>query len=161
MLSIIRSFTSMLARPSMIWHYLKLLLQSILHDWSDEDCIKILKQCKKAVPSKEDGGKLILIEMVVNFNLGCPNSAETQLLIDMHKMVHTTGKQRNEDEWKKVFINAGFTGYKIMPEFGLRSVIEVYHWPSDRQGKSSTSGCEPISLPLPSSLILNLHYVTH
>ncbi|XP_071689121.1 trans-resveratrol di-O-methyltransferase-like [Rutidosis leptorrhynchoides] len=39
--------------------------QWMLHDWSDEDCIKILKKCKDAIPTKENGGKVIIIEMVV------------------------------------------------------------------------------------------------
>ncbi|XP_073111169.1 trans-resveratrol di-O-methyltransferase-like isoform X3 [Elaeis guineensis] len=33
------------------------LLKCVLHDWSDEDCVKILKRCKEAVPSKKEGGK--------------------------------------------------------------------------------------------------------
>ncbi|ONK55288.1 uncharacterized protein A4U43_UnF5490 [Asparagus officinalis] len=33
------------------------LLKWILHDWTDEDCVRILKRCKEAVLSKEsDGG---------------------------------------------------------------------------------------------------------
>ncbi|TVU10198.1 hypothetical protein EJB05_43710, partial [Eragrostis curvula] len=29
----------------------------VLHFWNDEDCVKILEQCKKAIPSREEGGK--------------------------------------------------------------------------------------------------------
>lgn len=89
--------------------------------------MKILKQCKEAVPSKEKRGKVIIIEMVVDLDIDFPELAETQLLFDMYMMVHTTGKQRNEYEWRKIFIDAGFTGYKIIPALGLRSIIEVYH----------------------------------
>ncbi|KAF3773691.1 Acetylserotonin O-methyltransferase [Nymphaea thermarum] len=35
----------------------------ILHEWSDEGCIKILKQCRTAIP--EDTGKVILVEAVL------------------------------------------------------------------------------------------------
>ncbi|XP_008788395.1 trans-resveratrol di-O-methyltransferase-like [Phoenix dactylifera] len=103
------------------------LLKWVLHDWSDEECVKILKRCKEAVPSKEEGGKVIIIEMVVDFDIGRPELVETQLLFDMHMMVHTAGKQRNEGEWKNIFTDAGFTNYKIIPALGLRSVMEVYH----------------------------------
>lgn len=103
------------------------LLKWVLHDWSDEDCVKILKRCKEAVPSKEKGGKVIIIEMVVDLDIDFPELAETQVLFDMHMMVHTTGKQRNKSEWRKIFIDAGFTDYKITPALGLRSIIEVYH----------------------------------
>ncbi|CBI21918.3 unnamed protein product, partial [Vitis vinifera] len=36
------------------------------------------------------------------------------------------GKERNEKEWEKLFLAAGFTHYKITPALGLRSLIEVY-----------------------------------
>ncbi|PHU14640.1 hypothetical protein BC332_15845 [Capsicum chinense] len=34
-------------------------------------------------------------------------------------------KERNEQEWTKLFSDAGFSDYKIVPILGLRSVIEV------------------------------------
>ena len=39
-----------------------------MHDWSNEKCIKILQKCKKAIPSKEEGWKVIIIDMVVKAN---------------------------------------------------------------------------------------------
>ncbi|KAJ7964120.1 O-methyltransferase [Quillaja saponaria] len=41
------------------------LLKSILHDWSDEECVKILKKCKEAVASKGKEGKVIIVDMVI------------------------------------------------------------------------------------------------
>ncbi|KAH0636389.1 hypothetical protein KY290_036830 [Solanum tuberosum] len=38
-----------------------ILLKWVLHDWNDEECIKILKKCKEEIPSKEKGGKVIII----------------------------------------------------------------------------------------------------
>ncbi|KAM0911167.1 hypothetical protein ACQ4PT_013671 [Festuca glaucescens] len=34
-----------------------LLLKWIFHVWQDEDCVKILRQCKKAIPPRDAGGK--------------------------------------------------------------------------------------------------------
>ncbi|KAH0730801.1 hypothetical protein KY285_001711 [Solanum tuberosum] len=45
------------------------LPQCVLHDWNDEDCVKILKKCKQSIPSKEEGGKLIIINTVLEENL--------------------------------------------------------------------------------------------
>ncbi|KAJ3679742.1 hypothetical protein LUZ60_017753 [Juncus effusus] len=39
-------------------------LKWILHDWCDEDCVKILKLCKEAISSRE-AGKVIVVEIVV------------------------------------------------------------------------------------------------
>ncbi|XP_058100626.1 trans-resveratrol di-O-methyltransferase-like [Magnolia sinica] len=102
------------------------LLKSVLHDWSDNDCVKILKRCKEVIPSKEDGGKVILLETVMNTHTDDYKSMETKLCFDMAMMVHSTGKQREEHEWQKIFIDAGFSDYKIIPVLGLRSIIEVY-----------------------------------
>lgn len=42
-------------------------------------------------------------------------SIETQLFFDMLMMVLVTGRKRNEKEWAKLFLNAGFRDYKITP----------------------------------------------
>ncbi|KAL3509272.1 hypothetical protein ACH5RR_028673 [Cinchona calisaya] len=108
--------------------------QWILHDWSDEECVKILKNCKEAIPSKDKGGKVIIIDMVMKNRPEGDDSddkaIETQLFFDMLMMVLTKGRERNEKEWAKLFFEAGFSGYKINPVFGLRSLIEVSGFPS-------------------------------
>ncbi|XP_006346269.1 trans-resveratrol di-O-methyltransferase-like [Solanum tuberosum] len=103
-----------------------ILLKWILHDWSDGDCIKILKKCKEAIPSKENGGKVILIEIVMDQNKDDDKSYETQLLIDILMMILLSGKERSQQEWAKLFFDAGYSDYKIIPILGLRCVIEVY-----------------------------------
>ncbi|KAL3342515.1 hypothetical protein AABB24_026513 [Solanum stoloniferum] len=102
-----------------------ILLKWVLHNWSNEDCIKILKKCKEAIPSKENGGRVIIIEIVMDQNKD-DKSHETQLFMDMLMMVEVSGKERSEQEWAKLFVDAGFSDYNIIPILGLRSVIEVY-----------------------------------
>ncbi|KAJ6843818.1 trans-resveratrol di-O-methyltransferase-like isoform X2 [Iris pallida] len=58
-----------------------LLIIKWVHGWSDEECVKILKNCKEAIPTKEKGGKAIIIDKVMDTS-------------------DTTGKERNEAEWK-------------------------------------------------------------
>ncbi|KAJ4976753.1 hypothetical protein NE237_001859 [Protea cynaroides] len=73
----------------------------ILHDWNDEQCIKILKGCKEAIFSGDLGRNLrkaIIIEMVVD----------------------------DRKEWEKLFLESRFSHYKITPILDLRSLIEVY-----------------------------------
>lgn len=92
-----------------------------MHDWSNEKCIKILQKCKKAIPSREQGGKVIIIDMVVEAN------NDTQLLFDMEMMNLTNGgRERKEKEWKQLFLSSGFNNYNIYPILGLRSIIEVF-----------------------------------
>ncbi|KAJ4841477.1 putative O-methyltransferase 3, partial [Turnera subulata] len=101
------------------------LLKWILHDWNDEECVKILKNCKEAIKGRE-GGKVIIIDMTMENKKGDDESNETQLFWDMLMMIVLTGQERNEKEWAKLFTDAGFSNYKITPILGLRSIIEVY-----------------------------------
>ncbi|AES98926.1 flavonoid O-methyltransferase-like protein [Medicago truncatula] len=103
-----------------------ILLKWILHDWNDEECVKILRNCKDAIAKKGKEGKVIIIDMVVEKEKGNSESAKTQLFFDMLMMVLATGKERTKKEWVKLISSAGFNDYKITPVLGLRSVIEIY-----------------------------------
>ena len=41
-------------------------LQLVLHSISDENCVKVLKKCREAILNKEKGGKVIIIDIVIN-----------------------------------------------------------------------------------------------
>ncbi|KAM3346071.1 hypothetical protein ACQJBY_020535 [Aegilops geniculata] len=101
-----------------------IMLKLVLHFWSDDDCINILAQCKKAIPSREAGGKVIVIDMVVDSSLG--PMFETQLLMDVAMTVCTKGRQRDENDWNAIFMKVGFRDYKIVKKLGARGVMEVY-----------------------------------
>ncbi|KAL1348721.1 probable O-methyltransferase 3 [Arachis hypogaea] len=106
-----------------------IFLKWILHNWNDEECVKILKKCKEAIMQKSKGGKVIIIDMVVEDDdkKGCyDQSLETQLFFDMLMMMLFSGKERNKREWSNLIVSAGFTDYTVTPIFGLRSIIEIY-----------------------------------
>ena len=102
------------------------MTQWILHDWGDEDCVKILRKCKEAiVESKINGKKVIIVEMVVDEEKQA-HATETHLFMDMLMMANHPGKERTKKEWAKLFAAAGFKNYKITPTLGVRSIIEVF-----------------------------------
>ncbi|KAF6996835.1 hypothetical protein CFC21_013128 [Triticum aestivum] len=102
-----------------------LFLKSVFHDWGDEDCVKILKKCKEAIPPRDAGGKVIIVDMVVGSGPNENVTRETQVLFDLFIMCFE-GIEREEHEWKKIFMEAGFSDYKIIAVMGVRSVIELY-----------------------------------
>ncbi|PIN01554.1 Hydroxyindole-O-methyltransferase [Handroanthus impetiginosus] len=103
------------------------LLKWILHDWNDEASVRILKKCKDAISNNKDkGGKVIIIDMILNNHVGGDKVIEDQLFYDMAMMAYVDGKERTEEEWAKLFFDAGFSSYKIALELGVRSLIEVY-----------------------------------
>ncbi|KAK9748795.1 hypothetical protein RND81_02G081700 [Saponaria officinalis] len=102
------------------------LLKWILHDWSDEHCIKILEKSKEAIPSKEEGGKVIIIDVVIKETKD-DDLSSAQLKFDIQMLAQTIGgKERTEEEWKQLFIKAGYVDYKILHILGSRSIIVVY-----------------------------------
>ncbi|KAJ1685198.1 hypothetical protein LUZ63_016588 [Rhynchospora breviuscula] len=101
------------------------LLKWVLHDWNNEDCIRILRRCKEAIPSREAGGKVIVCEAVVG-STSAMISEEPQLLLDMLMLTLTEGGERDENQWKSMFIEAGFSSYKIINTTGFMSIIELY-----------------------------------
>jgi len=100
-----------------------ILFKYVLHNWSDEDCVGILTRCREAIPS---GGKVIIIDTVVGFGSPSHEILESQLLMDMCMMVLLDGKERDEQCWGKIFMEAGFSHYKIKHLQALGSAIEVY-----------------------------------
>ncbi|CAL5075624.1 unnamed protein product [Urochloa decumbens] len=103
-----------------------LLLKSVLHDWSDENCLNILKRCKEAICCREQGGKLIIIDVVVGSSSSRATCHETQLLFDLFISTMVQGRERDEKEWSKLFKGAGFSHYKVTSMLDIRSVIEVF-----------------------------------
>ncbi|CAL4894421.1 unnamed protein product [Urochloa decumbens] len=101
-------------------------LKWVMHDWGDADCVKILKNCKKAIPSKEKGGKVIILDIMVGAGSSSDQKhVETQVLFDLFIMF-INGAERDEQEWKNIIFQAGFSDYKITPVLGVRSIIEAY-----------------------------------
>nr|AFK42082.1 unknown [Lotus japonicus] len=101
------------------------LLKLILHDWIDKDCIKILQKCKEAISDNGEKGKVIVIDIVINEKQEEHEITGTKLLMDVN-MASLNGKERDEQEWKKLFLESGFKDYKISPLTGLLSLIEIY-----------------------------------
>ncbi|MED6217727.1 hypothetical protein PIB30_020358 [Stylosanthes scabra] len=100
------------------------LLKWVLHNWNDEDCIKILKNCKKSISEK---GKVIIIDVVIDDEEQEEDEmTATKLLFDIEMAVLFGAKERSKKEWKQLIKEAGFNNYKISPIFGFRSLIEVY-----------------------------------
>ncbi|KAL6616079.1 hypothetical protein ACP70R_038349 [Stipagrostis hirtigluma subsp. patula] len=102
------------------------LLKWILHGWGDEECVRILRRCREAIPAREAGGRVIVMDLVVGSSPADVKATETQLLWDVMMMGVVGSPERDEREWRKLFEDAGFSGYKIVAILGIRSVIEVY-----------------------------------
>jgi O-methyltransferase domain len=78
------------------------IISYVLMDWSNEDCITILKNCHRAMAS---GGKLLMIEPVV----GSRKEQTIAHFVDTIMLLETFGRIRDREEWKDLLRNSDFT----------------------------------------------------
>ena len=88
-----------------------------MHDWDNAGCSKILKNCKKAITPRDAGGKVIILDMVMGGQSSNIKHKDT-VLFDLFIMF-VNGVKRDEQEWKKIIYEAGFSDYKIIPVLGV------------------------------------------
>lgn len=92
-----------------------IFMKQILHDWNDERCAKILENCHKAL---SENGRLVVVEIVVSHDQRKPSNS-IEMLSSLIMLAHTDGgRERNEQQWRSLFENAGFSPLKIVGLLG-------------------------------------------
>lgn len=95
-------------------------LRSVLHDWGDEDWIKILEQLKPVV--KPAYSRVLINEIIV------PSQTLTWPITSMDQVVFVLGatRERAEAHWRSIMDMAGFKIVRIYNyELGSESLIEA------------------------------------
>ena len=97
------------------------LLIRVLHDWSDEDCLRILRTCRAAIKT---GQVLLLGEELLE-----PDPARgeaTAYLIDMHMMaMFGHARARSQAEFRNLMAQTGFKLNRVIPTASAVSIIEA------------------------------------
>lgn len=94
------------------------LLKWIIHDWEDEDAVKILSNCARAMNPE---GRVVLVEVVI----GAPNSGDDGPLLDVHMMVLPGGRERTEAEFAQLFTAAGLRLTRVIVTPGIMCLLEA------------------------------------
>jgi hypothetical protein len=94
------------------------IMKWIIHDWDDERSIAIFKNIRRAIA---EGGKLLLVEAVV------PPGSEPHFskFIDLNMLVMTGGRERTEEEYRRLLEAGGFKLTKVIPTDSPMSIIEA------------------------------------
>lgn len=74
----------------------------IIHDWNDDECIQILKNCCEAMPK---GARLLIIDAVIPDD--SQNKPHPAKLLDIVMMACITGRERTLSEFKELIEKAG------------------------------------------------------
>lgn len=95
------------------------VLKRILFDWTDEEALRILKNCRQAMNGK---ARLLIIEPLI----GEPNEPCPAHLYDMTFLVMLHGRLRTADEYSRLLGQAGFRLQRIVPTDSDVSILEAF-----------------------------------
>jgi hypothetical protein len=77
------------------------VMKNVIHDWDDEHAEEILANCRRAIPAD---GALLLVEWTLHEG----NLYSVGKLFDIAMLVLTGGKERTEEEYRRLLARAGF-----------------------------------------------------
>lgn len=94
-------------------------MKMILHDWDDEECLRILSSIHKSSATKT---RLFIVEHVVPG----PETPHFSKLFDIHMLCALTGRERTEEEYLALLKQAGFKHVRThFPPSKTMGVIEA------------------------------------
>jgi hypothetical protein len=95
------------------------LLKAILHDWDDESCALILRNCRKAA---RPGARVVVIENVIRD----PGRDRFATLLDMNMLAVTSGQERDLAAYDELFAASGWRRAAMHALPGARSLLELH-----------------------------------
>ena len=94
------------------------IMKHIIHDWSDENALKILKSCHRAA---KGAAKVLLVEAVLTPG-NEPNFAKW---LDLEMLLLPGGRERTEEEFARLFAQAGFRLKRVVKTKSPVCVLEA------------------------------------
>ena len=93
------------------------VLKFVLHDWNDEECVRILANARRAVTG---AGRVFVAELVVPG----PDEPHFAKLFDIHMMVMTSGRERTSAEYAELLLDGGWRYDRTLHAPGaLQSIV--------------------------------------
>jgi hypothetical protein len=93
------------------------ILSHVIHDWNEEQCQKILGNCRRAM---KPTSKLLLVELVLREG-NAPGFGSA----DMVMMVFTGGEERTAAEYEALLARAGLRMTRVVPTASNASIVEA------------------------------------
>ena len=94
------------------------LLSHVIHDWSEDQCLTILANCKRAM---NPDGRILIIEMV----LPTGDTPHPGKMLDIMMLVGPGGRERTEAEYGALLAKAGFQLNRVIPTQSAVSIVEA------------------------------------
>jgi O-methyltransferase domain/Dimerisation domain len=94
------------------------MLSHVIHDWSEDQCLTILDNCRRVMNSDT---RLMIIEMV----LPPGDTPHPGKMLDMMMLVGPGGRERTEEEYAELLAKAGLRLTRVVPTASAVSVVEA------------------------------------
>ena len=94
------------------------ILKRILHDWSDEVCVRILRNCREALAKD---GRVLVVDTVIPRG----NAPHGGKVLDVMMMASLPGRERTEAEFGKLFAQAGLRLTRVIHTPAALSITEA------------------------------------
>ena len=92
------------------------IIKRVLHDWNDEQCAKILANCRAVMSQK---GKVLVVESIIPPG----NEPDRGKLVDMQMLI-IGGRERTKKEFATLFRKAGLKLTRVVPTKCPLSIVE-------------------------------------
>jgi O-methyltransferase domain/Dimerisation domain len=94
------------------------LLSHIIHDWAEDQCLSILRNCRQAMNPRS---RLLIIETV----LPADDTPHPGKMVDIVMLVAPGGQERTEQEYHTLLSKAGLRLTRVVPTESPVSVVEA------------------------------------
>ena len=94
------------------------IMKMILHDWSDEECVKILSNLYRSSP---DHARLFIAEHLIS----APDMPHFSNLFDIHMMCVASGRERTVDEYSSLLERSGWKYVQTLHPHNQSGLIEI------------------------------------
>jgi hypothetical protein len=98
------------------------MLKAILHDWDDEQCRAILRNCRKAI---SETGKLLIIERVLPDHIEPCSQHLALARADLNMLVALGGRERTEREFEGLLRRSSFKLVTVISTELEYSILEA------------------------------------
>jgi hypothetical protein len=102
------------------------ILKSVMHNWNDEICCTILKNCAAVM---SESTRLLLLEQVLPARIEAVPLHRRVLMTDLNMLVMTGGCERGEAQYNQILRESGLEIRAIVPTASSFSIIEANRAP--------------------------------
>jgi orsellinic acid C3-O-methyltransferase len=94
-----------------------LVLKRILHNWNDQECVRILANCKRALAP---AGRVLVIDAIIPDG----NADHQSKALDLMMLAALTGRERTADQLDRLFGAAGLRLNRVVATPTVMSIAE-------------------------------------